>query len=99
MKYLEYLDLEKLPGFYQMVIETIGLENTIKLAGKCKGKPIYLMDPDRLLMPAKRAYIMKNFTGGNHYQMAFDTNLSLSEVYKILSQAREKSKQGELFGS
>lgn len=98
MKYLECLKIEQLPEFYQLVIETIGLEATIKLAQRCKGKPIYLMDPDRLLMPAKRTYIHKHFSGGNHYALAFDCNLSLSEVYKILAEKREKSRQGNLFG-
>ena len=97
MKYIDLLKVEDLPGFYQMVIETIGLEATIKLASKCKGRPIYLMDPNRLLLPAKKAYIRKNFTGGNHYQLAFDTDLSLAEVYKVLADAREKRKQGNLF--
>jgi len=93
MKYLECLKIEELPEFYQMIVATIGLENTINLARKINGKPLYLMDPDRLLMPAKRAYIKKNFTGGNHYKLAFDTDLSLAEVYKILAKPKEACKQ------
>jgi Mor family transcriptional regulator len=93
MKYLEHLKIEELPEFYQMVIEEIGLDNTIKLARKVNGKPLYLMDPDRLLMPAKKAYIHANFTGNNHYKLAFDTGLSLAEVYKILAKPKDPSKQ------
>ena len=93
MKYLEYLKIEDLPEFYQMIAGEIGMENTLKLAKKINGKPLYLMDPDRLLLPAKKAYIKANFTGGNHYKLAFDTDLSLAKVYKILAKPKDPCKQ------
>lgn len=97
MKYLEYLKTEELPEQYQEVIRVIGLDATLKLAEAFPGVPLYFKSVNRLLLPAKKAFIRANFDGGNHRRLALDTGLPLATVYEILAEAREAAKQCKLF--
>lgn len=88
-KYLEYLQIEQLPEHYQDVVAVIGIAATVRLAEAFPGVPLYFKAVGRLLYPAKRAYIIANFSGGNHRRLALDTGLPLPTVYEILKADRE----------
>jgi Mor family transcriptional regulator len=92
-KYMEHLRIEDLPERYQEVALAIGIEAMIKLAEAFPGVPIYMKQPDRILLPAKRAYVLDKFTGANHRRLALETGLPLATVYDILKEEREE-KQG-----
>ncbi len=89
-KFLEYLQLEALPERYQEVADVIGLEGLVRLAEAFPGVPIYLKQPDKILYPAKRAYILDTFSGANHRRLALETGLPLATVYEILKSDREE---------
>ena len=98
-KYLEYLQVEQLPEHYQDVVAVIGIDATVKLAEAFPGVPLYFKHVGRLLYPAKRAYIVDNFSGANHRRLALDTGLPLATVYDILkadSEGKNAWKQEEL---
>lgn len=88
-KYLDYLQIEELPERYQEVALCIGTEAMVKLAEAFPGVPIYLKQADKILYPAKRAYVLDKFTGANHRRLALDTGLPLATVYDILKADRE----------
>jgi hypothetical protein len=88
-KYLDYLQIEQLPEHYQDVVAVIGIDATVKLAEAFPGVPLYFKQVHRLLFPAKRAYIVDNFTGANHRRLALDTGLPLPTVYEVLKADRE----------
>lgn len=89
-KYLEYLNVEDLPERYQEVAQVIGKEAMIKLAIAFPGVPLYFKHVDKILFPAKRAYILDKFTGANHRRLALDTGLPLCTVYDFLKADREE---------
>lgn len=97
MKYLAYLKTEELPEHYQDVIETIGLEATMKLAERFPGVPLYFKQVRNMLLPAKKAYIRDKFDGRNHRQLALDTGIRLAMVYEILAEKEQEDKQQTLF--
>lgn len=89
-KYLEYLQVEALPENYQDIIAVIGIDATVKLAQAFPGVPLYFKHVDRLLLPAKKAYIIANSTGANQRRLALDTSLPLASVYEILKAEHEE---------
>ena len=93
LEFLEYLKIEELPERYQEVALAIGAEAMVKLAQAFPGVPIYLKQADKILYPAKRAYILDKFTGANHRRLALITGVPLATVYQILADDRE-DKQG-----
>jgi len=84
LKYLKYVRINDLPEHYQDVIKAIGIVNTFKLSEAFPGIPLYFKNVEKLLYPAKSAYIIDNFTGDNHRRLAIDTRLPLPTVYDIL---------------
>lgn len=92
-KYLEYLQVEELPERYQEVALVIGKEAMVKLAVAFPGVPLYFKHVDKILYPAKRAYILDKFTGANHRRLALETGLPLATVYDLIKDDREE-KQG-----
>lgn len=90
LNYLEFLTIEALPERYQEVALAIGIEAMVKLAEAFPGVPIYMKQPDKILFPAKRAYILAKFTGANHRRLALETGLPLATVYDILKDEREE---------
>lgn len=89
-KYLEYLQVEALPEHYQDVVAVIGIDATVKLAQAFPGVPLYFKHVDRLLLPAKKAYILAKSTGANQRRLALETGLPLSSVYEILKADHEE---------
>lgn len=90
LKYLEYLDIETLPEHYQDVANAIGVEGMVRLAEAFPCVPIYLKRPDKILLQAKRAYVLAKFTGNNHRRLALETSLALNTIYDILKKDQEE---------
>lgn len=89
-KYLQYLQVEELPEHYQDVVAVIGIDATVKLAQAFPGVPLYFKHVDRLLLPAKKAYVLAKSTGNNQRRLALDTGLPLASVYEILKADHEE---------
>lgn len=92
-KLIPYLNVEELPEHYQDAAAAIGVEAMLKLCQSFPGVPLYFKNVDRILFPAKRAYVLEHFTGSNHRRLALDVNLPLATVYEVLKADREE-KQG-----
>lgn len=92
-KLIPYINIEELPEHYQDTAAAIGIEAMLKLCQAFPGVPLYFKHVDKLLFPAKRAYVLEHFTGGNHRRLALEMNLPLATVYEMLKADREE-KQG-----
>lgn len=96
MSWIDYIKKEDLPEDYQIMVEAIGLEDTIKLAHNLFGIPVYLQKPDKLFRPAKVKYILDKYSQScpaspfNHRRMAIETGMSVREIYTILENERKK---------
>jgi hypothetical protein len=90
MKWIDHIKAEQLPEDYQIIVDAIGLENTIKLAQTLPSVYIYLKSPDKLFKPAKIKYILESYKKSgpdkpfNPRRMALETGLSIREVYDII---------------
>lgn len=89
-KYLKYVRINDLPEHYQDAIKAVGIVATFKLCEAFPGIPLYFKNIEKLLFPAKSAYIIDNFTGDNHRRLAIDTRLPLATVYDILKTHKDK---------
>lgn len=99
MKWLEEIDVSELPQQYQKMAGLIGMENTIKLIEHFGKLPFYFVSLDGFIREKKRQYIVRNFNGSNHHELARTTGYSLVWVYEILREqkALNKVKQKLLF--
>jgi len=99
----DYIKVDDLPEDYQLAAEAIGLENVIKLAEKLPKVYLYLKDPERLFIAAKRQFILDTHkTAGpdNPWRprlVALAAGCSIDFVYKTINDAHETAKQGDLF--
>jgi Mor family transcriptional regulator len=89
-KYLKYVRINDLPEHYQDAIKAVGIMATFKLCEAFPGIPLYFKNIEKLLHPAKTAYIIDNFTGDNHRRLAIDTKLPVATVYEVLKKHRDK---------
>jgi len=79
------------PGYREMCGH-IGRENTFKLAKYFRGELIYFVGLEEVIRLKKRDYIMKNFAGNNHKDLARATGLSERWVYEILWDEQKKKR-------
>lgn len=89
MKWLENIKIDELPRQYRELAEIIGLANTLKVAEYCGKVPVYFPSLDATIRAKKEEYIVKNFKGDNHAELARDTDYSLVWVYEILKRAKK----------
>lgn len=89
MEWLKEIKLEELPRQYQEMAEVVGLEATIKLAEYFGKIPVYFPSLEGVIRAKKEEYIMKNFKGDNHEELARDTDYSLVWIYEIIKRARK----------
>lgn len=89
-KYLKYVRIRDLPEHYQDAVKVIGIVATFKLCEAFPGIPLYFKNIEKLLYPAKSAYIIDNFTGDNYRQLAIDTRLPVATIYDILKKHNDK---------
>ena len=94
-KYLKYVRIADLPDHYQETINAIGIIATFKLCEAFPGIPLYFKNIEKLLYPAKQAYIINEFTGDNHRKLAIDTSLPLATVYEILTPSKNKKSRNK----
>lgn len=92
MEWLQEIDISELPEQYQEMAELIGLENTIKLIEHFGKTTVYFLSLDRFIREKKRQYILRNFKGSNHRELARITGYSLVWVYEILRDHKALSK-------
>ena len=101
----DYITIDQLPEDYQIIANAIGLEATIALAEALPSVYIYLKSPGKLFKPAKVEYVLDRYANAgpdapfNHRRVALETGLSIREVYDIVEQRREESKQLSLPGA
>lgn len=101
--WIDNIKPEQLPEDYQLIVAAIGLENTIKLAHALPSVYIYLKSPDKLFKPAKIKYVLDNYSKSgpenpfNPRRMALDTGMSIREIYDIIENRKELSKQCAMF--
>lgn len=99
----DYIAANLLPEDYQLMVDAIGLEATIKLAHALPSVYIYLVSPDKLFKPAKVAYVRDRYANAspekpfNHRRVALETGLSIREVYDILATRAQEAEQADLF--
>ena len=91
------ISVEDLPEEYRIIAGIIGLENTLKLAEYVGGLQFYFRKLDTFIAQKKKEYILKNFNGNNHMELARATNYSLQWIYQILKNGKDE-RQKELFG-
>lgn len=102
-KWHEYIRIEDLPEDYQLAAGAIGLENVIKLVETLPKVYLYLKDPERLFIPAKRQFILDAHKAAGPDKpfrprlVALDANVSIDFVYKVINDRTEAAKQGDLF--
>ncbi|GIL19505.1 MAG: hypothetical protein DWB56_14820 [Candidatus Jettenia sp.] len=92
MKWLDEIDVSELPRHYQEMVRLIGIENTIKLIEHFGKMPFYFISLDGFIREKKKQYIIKNFTGNNHHELARVTGYSLAWVYEILRDQKALNK-------
>lgn len=99
--WIEEKDIERLPESYKEIIQIIGLKHTLALAAQYQGIPIYLHKIDKTLQQMRDEKILKEFTGGNHKELARKYNLTEARIRQILtqdhSQELDQSNQLDLF--
>lgn len=100
-RYIDHIDPEKLPFDYQELIEIVGLEKTLEIAERVGGTYIYMEKIENVLLPAKRAYILRQCSASSDEQinvrrLARDTDLCMETVYDILRRrhAKDADKSG-----
>lgn len=94
-KIIDHIDPEKLPFDYQELIEIVGLEKTLEIAERVGGTYLYMDKIETVLMPAKRAYILRQCSSAtddeiNIRRLARDVDLSMETVYDILRKRNSK---------
>lgn len=94
--WLKDIRCEELPEQYRELAELIGLEAALCLEEHYRGLYIYFRSLDELTAAKKKEYIIRNFRGSNHAELARQTGYSLPYVYEILKK-RQQQGQPALF--
>lgn len=94
MNWLDDLRIEDLPEPYSEMAELIGIKNTLKIADHFGKQQIYFKSLKEIISERKRRYIIDNFNGVNHAELARITDYSLQYVYEILAEDRNKRQCG-----
>ena len=92
---------DDLPGDLHLVATECGMDVAVALAEKMGGVQIYITRADGLVSDKKKEYIIANFNGRNHKELAIATGWSERYIYVIIEEHRtekkEAAKQGEMF--
>lgn len=95
--WLKEIKIEDLPEHYREMVSLIGIGNTIKLAEHYNKQGFYFSGLDDLIRRKKEKYIVKNFNGANHKDLARCTCYSERWVYEIIEQSRQDKRQIQMF--
>lgn len=85
-EWMDEIDLNDLPTRLREVAEIIGLRNTLKLAQKYQGIPLYLNMLDSAIAEARNRRIRKEFNGSNHRQLAQKYRLTEVWIRQLLKE-------------
>lgn len=96
MNWLDEIKIEELPEKYQEMACIIGIENTIRLAEHFGKEGFYFTGIEKVIVKKKEDFIIKNFNGINHRELAKATGYSERWVYEILKSGRDE-RQNALF--
>ena len=94
MNWLDNLTVDDLPEPYQEVAIIVGVEKTLKLAEHFGKQQIYFKSLKDIIAERKRRYIIDNFKGANHTELARVTDYSVQYVYEILAEERNRKQCG-----
>lgn len=83
-EWIKEISKEELPEPYSEMAELIGVDNTIKLALHFSKQGVYFKSLEEIIAKKKKEYIIKNFNGRNHKELARITGFSEQYVYEIL---------------
>lgn len=92
MDWIEEIKLEELPRQYREMADIVGLRNTVKLIEYFGKTGFYFASLDSVIRLKKKEFIIKNFHGSNHKELARDTNYSERWVYEIVEEHRSASR-------
>ncbi len=93
-KWFEGMRPEDLPGDLELVARECGMEVALSLAEKMGSVSIYIRPLDGLISRKKEDYILRNFDGSNHKELAIATGYSERWVYEILRRERDDRQTG-----
>lgn len=94
MNWLDDLKIEDLPEPYQEMACMIGVKNTLRIAEHFGKQQLYFKSLKDIIAERRRRYIIDNFRGDNHAELARVTDYSLQYVYEILAEERDKKQCG-----
>lgn len=103
MNWLDGITRDDLPECYQEMHDVIApvvgedkaIEAILKLSSHYKHN-FYFISTKGIISERKEKYIIDNFNGSNHAELARATDFSVVRVYQILAEDRDK-KQANLF--
>lgn len=78
------MEAECLPYPYSILVEVIGLENTLKVAQRLGGLDLYFRKIDTLLQRKRDEMIKRQFTGANHRELATEYGLTERWIRQIV---------------
>jgi len=85
----ETISLDNLPEDFQMVAETLSIEDALKMSKSFGGMTIYIPKIENLLRMNRDEQIRKEFNGTNHRPLARKYKLSETQIRTIV-QKRSK---------
>lgn len=83
-KWVKDIKPEDLPAQYAEMVALVGVEVTMTLADYYKKQPFYFVGLEQLIEKKKKEYIIANFKGDNHGQLARETGYSSRWIYDII---------------
>ncbi len=90
------ISVDCLPYPYPMLVEVIGLENTLKVAQRLSGLDLYFRKIDTLLQRKRDELIRRQFTGSNYRDLASKYGLSERWIREIVH-GKTAHEQPDLF--
>ena len=87
-KTLRAIRAEDVPAEYRDIVETLGIDVFLQLAGLCGGQSLYIPKLDSLAKDGRDREIRARFNGGNYRALASQFRLSERQIRKIISGRR-----------
>ncbi len=95
--WIKDIKIEMLPDAYQRIAQTIGVENTVKMAEVVQGVGFYFPKLDTVLAEIRNKRIKEEFNGSNYKKLALKYGITERWVYEILSGNNVDENQCSLF--
>lgn len=93
-KWIDDVKADDLPAQYAEMVTLVGVKVTMILADYYKKTPFYFVGMEKIIEKKKKEYIIANFKGNNHSQLARETGYSSRWVYDII-EAHYKTKRSQ----